>query len=110
MGNQISPNVSDVKVTGPLEVDLNSVYGPWNKMNIKMGASSTKPELKVTDKDGNSIIAVQSWFNKKIGSITIPEDGGKIDMNVDKLMLNGVELALKEVTFGDTTLSVLAAV
>lgn len=28
----------------------------------------------------------------------------------DKLTLNGVELALKEVTFGDTTLSVLAAV
>ena len=31
-------------------------------------------------------------------------------MNYDKLMLNGVQLALKEVTIGDTTLSVLAAV
>ena len=55
MGNQIAPNVSDAKVTGPLEVDLNSIYGPWNKMDIKMGDGSSKPELKVTDKDGNSI-------------------------------------------------------
>lgn len=31
-------------------------------------------------------------------------------MNADKLTLNGTQLALKEVTFGDTTLSVLAAV
>ena len=61
MGNQIAPNISDMKVTGPIEVDLNSLYEPWNKMNIKMGNGSTKPELKVTDKDGNSIIAVQAW-------------------------------------------------
>ena len=61
MGNQIAPNISDMKVTGPIEVDLNSLYEPWNKMDIKMGNGSTKPELKVTDKDGNSIIAVQAW-------------------------------------------------
>lgn len=61
MGNQIAPNISDVTVTGPIEVDLNNIYGPWNKMDIKMGNGSTKPELKVTDKDGNSIIAVQAW-------------------------------------------------
>ena len=110
MGNQIAPNISDVKVTGPIEVDLNSLYGPWNKMDIKMGNGSTKPELKVTDKDGNSIIEVQAWIDKKIGPITVANNGRKISMNYDKLMLNGVELALKEVTFGDTTLSVLAAV
>ena len=61
MGNQIAPNISDVKVAGPIEVDLNNIYGPFNKMDIKMGNSSAKPELKVTDKDGNSIIAVQAW-------------------------------------------------
>ena len=61
MGNQIAPNISDVKVAGPIEVDLNTVYGPFNKMDIKMGDGSAKPELKVTDKDGNSIIAVQAW-------------------------------------------------
>ena len=90
MGNQIAPNISDVKVTGPIEVDLNNIYGPWNKMDIKMGNGSTKPELKVTDKDGNSIIAVQGWIDKKIGPITIADDGRKISMNYDKLMLNGV--------------------
>lgn len=61
MGNQIAPNISDVKVAGPIEVDLNNIYEPWNKMDIKMGKGSAKPELKVTDKDGNSIIAVQAW-------------------------------------------------
>ena len=61
MGNQIAPNISDMKVTGPIEVDLNNIYEPWNKMDIKMGNGSAKPELKVTDKDGNSIIAVQAW-------------------------------------------------
>ena len=61
MGNQIAPNISTAKVTGPIEVDLNSIYESWNKMDIKMGKGSTKPELKVTDKDGNSIIAVQAW-------------------------------------------------
>ena len=61
MDNQIAPNISDVKVTGPIEVDLNNLYGPWNKMDIKMGKGSSKPELKVTDKDGNSILAVQAW-------------------------------------------------
>ena len=79
-------------------------------MDIKMGNGSTKPELKVTDKDGNSIIAVQAWGQKQIGSITVTETERQIHMNYDKLMLNGVQLALKEVTFGDTTLSVLAAV
>ena len=90
MGNQIAPNISDVKFTGPIEVDLNNIYEPLNKMDIKMGNGSTKPELKVTDKDGNSIIAVQGWIDKKIGPITIADDGRKISMNYDKLMLNGV--------------------
>ena len=31
-------------------------------------------------------------------------------MNADKLTFNGTELQLREVTFGETTLSVLAAV
>ena len=61
MDNQIAPNISDVKVTGPIEVDLNNIYGPNNKLDIKMGHGSAKPELKVTDKDGNSILAVQAW-------------------------------------------------
>ena len=61
MGNQIAPNISSAKVAGPLEVDLNSVYESFNTMDIKMGKGSSKPELKVTDKDGNSIIAVQAW-------------------------------------------------
>lgn len=110
MGNQIAPNISDVKVTGPLEVDLNNIYEPWNKMDIKMGNGSAKPELKVTDKDGNSIIAVQAWGQKQVGPITVTSNERQIHMNYDKLMLNGVQIALKQVTFGDTTLSVLAAV
>ena len=110
MGNQIAPNISDVKVAGPIEVDLNSAYEPFNKMDIKMGKGSTEPELKVTDKDGNSIIAVQAWGEKQIGPITATTNERQIIMNYDKLTLNGVQLALKEVTFGDTTLSVLAAV
>ena len=61
MDNQIAPNISNAKVAGPLEVDLNNIYGPFNKLDIKMGNGSYKPELKVTDKDGNSIIAVQAW-------------------------------------------------
>ena len=110
MGNQIAPNISDVKVAGPIEVDLNNIYGPFNKMDIKMGNGSAKPELKVTDKDGNSIIAVQAWGQEQVGPIVVTNSKRQIIMNYDKLMLNGVQMALKEVTFGDTTLSVLAAV
>ena len=30
MGNQIAANISDVKVTGPIEVDLNTLYSNYN--------------------------------------------------------------------------------
>ena len=30
MGNVMSPTVTDAKVTGPIEVDLNTLYGAYN--------------------------------------------------------------------------------
>ena len=30
MGSMLSPTVTDVKVTGPIEVDLNTLYGAYN--------------------------------------------------------------------------------
>lgn len=110
MQNQLSPSIAEARVTGPVEVDLNTVYAPSNKLDIRMGQGSSKPELKVTDKDGSTILGVQAWVEKKIGQNVISQNGRQIQMNADKLTLNGTQLALKEVTFGDTTLSVLAAV
>ena len=79
-------------------------------MDVKLGQGSTKPELKVTDTSGSTILGVQGFVEMNLGDVTLYKTGRQIHMNYDKLMLNGVQLALKEVTFGDTTLSVLAAV
>ena len=110
MGQQLSPTVTDAKVTGPIEVDLNTLYGAYNQMDVKLGRGTTKPELKVTDTNGSTIFGVQGFKEMNLGDVTLYQDGRQIHMNADKLTLNGVQLALKEVTVGDTTLSVLAAV
>ena len=90
MGNQIAPNIREAKVAGPLEVDLNHVYEAWNKIDIKMGKGSTKPELKVTDKDGSTIFGVQGFVEMNLGDVTLYNNGRQIHMNADKLTLNGV--------------------
>lgn len=110
MGQQLSPTVTDVKVTGPIEVDLNTLYAAYNQMDVKLGRGTTKPELKVTDTNGSTIFGVQGFVEMNLGDVTLYNNGRQIHMNADKLTLNGVQLALKEVTVGDTTLSVLAAV
>ena len=106
----LSPSIGEASVSGPVEVLLDRAYAPFNKLDVKMGQGNVKPELKVADKDGNAILDIQAWREKKMGQATFYENGRQIHMNADKLTLNGVELALKEVTFGETTLSVLAAV
>lgn len=109
-GNQIAANISDAKVTGPIEVDLNTLYAAYNQMDVKLGRDTTKPELKVTDTNGSTIFGVQGFVEMNLGDVTLYNNGRQIHMNADKLTLNGTQLALKEVTIGDTTLSVLAAV
>ena len=79
-------------------------------MDVKLGKGTTKPELKVTDTNGSTIFGVQGFVEMNLGDVTLYNNGRQIHMNADKLMLNGTQLALKEVTIGDTTLSVLAAV
>ena len=79
-------------------------------MDVKLGRGTTKPELKVTDTNGSTIFGVQGFVEMNLGDVTLYKDGRQIHMNADKLTLNGTQLALKEVTIGDTTLSVLAAV
>lgn len=110
MDNQVAPAVQEPLVSGPVEIDLNGLYAPSNRLEVKMGQGSAKPELKVSDKDGNAILGVQAWVERKIGNNVIYSNGRQIHMNADKLTFNGTELQLREVTFGDTTLSVLAAV
>ena len=110
MSNVMSPTATDVKVTGPIEVDLNTLYAAYNQMDVKLGRGTTKPELKVTDTNGSTIFGVQGFVEMNLGDVTLYNNGRQIHMNADKLTLNGVQLALKEVTIGDTTLSVLAAV
>lgn len=107
--NSISPTVTEAKVYGPVEVDLNTPYAPSNRLELKMGQGGTQPELKVSDKDGNGIFEVQAWMDKKVGNNVFHVNGRQIHMNADRLTLNGTPLVLKQVTFSDTTLSVLAA-
>lgn len=108
--NVLSPVVTKAQVYGPVEVDLNTPYASSNRMEVKMGQGSTKPEVKISDKNGNPILDVQGFTEKNIGGIVVYSNWRQIHMNADKLTLNGTQLALKEVTFGDATLSVLAAV
>lgn len=58
MQNQLSPTIAEARVTGPVEVDLNTIYAPSNKLDVRMGQGSSRPELKVSDKDGSTILGV----------------------------------------------------
>lgn len=58
MQNQLSPTIAEARVTGPVEVDLNTLFASSNKLDIRMGQGSSQPELKVSDKDGSTILGV----------------------------------------------------
>lgn len=70
-----------------------------NKLAINFGDASQAPEVTVNASDST-----------KIASLTASSSGAELELSLAKLSLNGTQLALKEVTVGDTTLSVLAAV
>ena len=90
MGSILSPTVTDAKVTGPIEVDLNTLYAAYNKMDVKLGRGTTQPELKVTDTNGSTIFGVQGFVEMDLGDVTLYNNGRQIHMNADKLTLNGV--------------------
>lgn len=110
MEQSIAPTVTEASLVGPLEVNLNMAYAAWNKMNVNLGQSSTAPEVKIVDKDGNAVVDVQGWIEKTVAGHELKASGKQLHVNVDRLTLNGTRLAVKELTVGDTTLSVLAAV
>jgi len=35
--NAVSPTITDSQIVGPVEVNLNMPYEPWNKMTINLG-------------------------------------------------------------------------
>ena len=59
-------------------------------MVVKLGTGSTKPELKVTDTSGSTILGVQGFKEMNLGDVILYQNGSQIHMNADKLTLNGV--------------------
>ena len=97
-----------------MTIEMKSASKPNNKTDIYCGAYSGEPQVNVYDSNLSAIASLKGFAKtmKNIGGQMreVLGSGRTIELNPTKLIINGVEMGLKEITIGEETLSVLAAI
>lgn len=107
-GNYINANIDAPIVSGPTEVNMNSILAAKNKVTYNFGSGAQQPEIKYLNQNGESLMSIKGWTDGPIPGLK--KAGFDLSLNPTKLILNGVTIGLKEITVGGETLSVLAAI
>lgn len=107
-GNYINANIEAPIVSGPTVVNMNSILAANNKVTYNFGNGSQEPEINYLNQNGESLMSIKGWTDGPIPGLK--KAGFDLSLNPTKLILNGVEIGLKEITVGGETLSVLAAI
>ena len=109
----ISPIVYQPQINSGGVVYLDSMLAKNNTLSVKMGHAGNKAaQIKVLDEQTlSSVFEIKNYTEKLMPTgLVLKTVGSSISMNPDKLMLNGQEVKVKEVTIGEETLSVLQVV
>ena len=110
----IVPTVYQPRIESGAAVYLDSLASWNNTLSVQMAHEGNRG-AKLNIYDGStlsSLFEVRNYLEKQPfpGSPIMKANGSQISMNPDKLMLNGKEVKVKEVTIGEETLSVLQVV
>lgn len=108
----IIPTVYNPRIVNGGALYLDSMLAKHNTLSVQMGHEGSKgARLNIYDGSTlSSLFEVRNFAEKKIGNNVLKTNGSQISMNPDKLLLNGQEVKVKEVTIGEETLSVLQVV